>query len=90
MLAIALVVVAVGVYLPASAARGTLVLAIVVAAVIWVFGQAFGEIMTGGATDPNSGPLLALLALAYWPARAAATAPARTGPAGADEGMAAS
>jgi hypothetical protein len=24
-----------------------------------------------GATDPESGPLLALLALAYWPARPA-------------------
>jgi hypothetical protein len=84
-LAIALAVVAAGVYFPSPAARGTLVLALVVAAVFWVFGQAFGEIMTGGATDPNSAPLLALLALAYWPAyrpdRAAAPA---------DEGMAAS
>jgi len=89
-LAIALVIVAAGVYLPAPAARGTLVLAIVIAAVIWVFGEAFGVIMTGGGTDPNSGPLLALLALAYWPARAVATAPSRTAPAGAGEGMAAS
>ena len=77
-------------YLPARSARGTLVLAIVVAAVIWVFGEAFGTILTGGGTDPNSGLLLALLALAYWPVRAAVTAPARTAPAGADEGTAAS
>ncbi len=77
-LAIALVVIAVGVYLPASAAKATLVLAIVVAAVIWVFGEAFGGILTGGGTDPNSGPLLILLALTYWPLRAAVTAPART------------
>ena len=89
-LAIALVIVAVGVYLPDRYARGTLVLAIVIAAVIWVFGEAFGVIMTGGGTDPNSGPLLALLALTYWPARAVATAPSRTAPAGAGEGMAAS
>jgi hypothetical protein len=89
-LAVALVIVAVGVYLPATAARGTLVLAIVIAAVIWVFGEAFGAIMTGGGTDPNSGPLLALLALAYWPARAMTMAPARTAPAGAGEGMAVS
>jgi hypothetical protein len=41
-----------------------------VAAVIWVFGEAFGGIMAGGATDPNSGPLLVLLALTYWPTRA--------------------
>jgi hypothetical protein len=89
-LAIALVIVAAGVYLPARYARGTLVLAIVIAAVIWVFGQAFGAIMTGGGTDPNSGPLLALLALTYRPARAAAATPTRTAPAGADEGMTAS
>jgi hypothetical protein len=68
-LAIALAVIAVGVYLPPPAARATLVLAIVVAAAIWVFGEAFGTILTGGGTDPNSGPLLALLALAYWPVR---------------------
>ena len=45
-----------------------------VAAVIWVVGEAFGTILTGGGTDPNSGPLLALLALAYWPLAAATTA----------------
>ena len=27
-----------------------------------------GELFTGMATDPESGPLLALLALAFWPA----------------------
>jgi hypothetical protein len=85
-LAIALVIIAVGVYLPAPAARATLVLAIVVAAVIWVFGEAFGEILTGGATDPNSGLLLILLALTYWPARTAITAPGRAARAYADEG----
>ena len=88
-LAIALVIVAAGVYLPARYARGTLVLALVVSAVIWVFGEAFGTILTGGGTDPNSGPLLALLALTYWPARAAVTRPARTAAAIA-EGTAAS
>jgi hypothetical protein len=92
-LAIALVIIAVGVYLPARYARSTLVLAIVVAAVIWVFGEAFGTILTGGGTDPNTGPLLALLALTYWPVRAAAGVP--TGAtlariAGADEGITAS
>ena len=88
-LAIALVIVAAGVYLPARYARGTLVLALVVSAVIWVFGEAFGTILTGGGTDPNSGPLLALLALTYWPARAAVTRPAPTAAAIA-EGTAAS
>jgi hypothetical protein len=70
-LAVALVIIAVGVYLPPPAVTATLLLAIVMALVIWVFGEAFGAILAGGATDVNSGPLLALLALAYWPARAA-------------------
>jgi hypothetical protein len=68
-LAAALVLIAVGVYLPPAAAKGTLVLAIVVALAIWVFGEAFGMIMAGGATDPNSGPVFVLLALSYWPAK---------------------
>ncbi len=83
-LAAALVIIAVGVYLPAPAAKGTLILALVVAAVIWVFGEAFGTILTGGGTDPNSGLLLALLALTYWPVRTALA------PAGANEGTTAS
>ena len=68
-LAVALVLIAVGVYLPRPFAKATLVLAIVVAVVIWVVAQALGGILASGATDPNSGPLLVLLALAYWPAR---------------------
>jgi hypothetical protein len=40
-----------------------------VAIVIWVVGEGFGMILAGGATDPNSGPLLMLLALTYWPLR---------------------
>jgi hypothetical protein len=78
-LAVALVLIAVGIYLPSRAAEVTLVLAIVVALAIWVFGEAFGAIMTGGGTDPNSGPLLVLLALSYWPLKPThgLTAPAR-------------
>jgi hypothetical protein len=68
-LAVALVLIAVGVYLPRPFAKATLVLAIVVALVIWFVAQALGGILASGATDPNSGPLLVLLALAYWPAR---------------------
>ncbi len=75
-LAVALVLIAVGVYLPTRIARVTLVLAIVVAAVIWVFGEALGGILAGGATDVNSGPLLVLLAIAYWPMQPAPAAPA--------------
>jgi hypothetical protein len=75
-LAAALALIAAGAYLPARAAKATLLLAIVVAAFIWVFAQALGGILAGGATDVNSGPLLALLALAYWPRRAVTAAPA--------------
>ena len=69
-LAVALAIVAVGVFLPLPVARATLILAIVLAAVTWVVGEAFGTILTGGGTDPNSGPLLALLVLTYWPSAA--------------------
>jgi hypothetical protein len=70
-LAVALAVIAVGVYLPPPLARATLALAVVVALVIWVVAEALGGILAGGGTDPNSGPLLLLLAVAYWPLRAA-------------------
>jgi len=65
--AIVLSVVAVGVFLPAPAARVTLVLAVLVAAAIWVVGENFGTLFSRTGTDLNSGPLLALLAVAYWP-----------------------
>ena len=71
-----------------AAAGATVVLAIVVAVVIWVFGEAFGAILAGGATDPNSGLLLILLAAAYWPTRIAVTAPAAAQPVGAEEARA--
>jgi hypothetical protein len=69
-LAVALAGIAVGVYLPRPFARATLALAIVVALVIWVVAEGLGGILAGGGTDPNSGPLLVLLALAYWPLQA--------------------
>jgi hypothetical protein len=83
-LAIALVVVAVGVYLPPPAVRATLVLALALAAAIWL-AEGLGGMLTGSGTDPNSGPLLALLAIAYWPVTKAVSgqsstpAPAPTG-----------
>ncbi len=77
-LAILLAVVALSVLLPARAARAGVVLALALSVVIWVVGQALGGILSGQGTDPNSGPLLALLALAYWP-HTAARAGVRTG-----------
>jgi hypothetical protein len=87
-LAVALAVIAAGVFLPARLARATLILAFVVAAFFWVFGQAFGQILTGGATDPNSAPLLALLAVAYWPSAAAPAAAVAANQAGGTGGLA--
>jgi hypothetical protein len=73
LLAAAFAVTALGVWLPvrtvraARTARATIVLALVLAAFLWL-AQGLGGLFTGGSTDPNSGPLLVLLALAYWPA----------------------
>ena len=78
-LAVALAVVAVGPRLPLRLARAAVVLALVLAGVIWL-AEGLGGLFTGGGTDPNSGPLLALLAVAFWPA---AQNPASTAPEGA-------
>ncbi len=71
------VVAAGGVYLPVRLARTTLVLALLTALVVWVISENFGMVLAGGATDPNSGPVLVLLALAYWPASRPLVARAR-------------
>jgi hypothetical protein len=60
------VIVASGTFLPRRAARAAIVLAIAVAAALWL-AQGLGGILAGSATDPDTGPLLALLALAFWP-----------------------
>jgi hypothetical protein len=69
-LAVLLAVIAVGPFLPLPLSRAAVVLAAVLSLVIWVAGQDLGTILAGGATDPNSGLLLMLVALAYWPASA--------------------
>lgn len=46
--------------------RPALVLAVAFAAAVWVT-QDFGGILTSQGTDVNSGPLIALFAIAYWP-----------------------
>ena len=68
-LAVVCVLIAAAVLLPAAFLRVGVAAAIVVALVIWVLTQNFGMILAGGATDPNSGPLIVVLALAYWPLR---------------------
>ena len=80
-LALLLAAIACSVYLPqVRAQRAILVLAIVVAALIWVVAEALGGVFTGMGTDPNTGPLLALLVLAYWPIRSYVGPTAPTAP----------
>jgi hypothetical protein len=73
-LAVLLLVVGIGPYLPRAPANVAVVLAVIVSLVIWVVGEDIGALFTNVATDVNSGPLLVLLALAYWqPSSTAAT-----------------
>lgn len=65
---------AAGVLLPVTA-RAAVTTAALAGAVIWVAGEHFGSLLSGMATDPSSGPLLLLLALAFWPARPVPAAP---------------
>jgi hypothetical protein len=47
--------------------RVTLLVAIALAALIWIWGQALGGMLTGSATDPGAMPLYILAALMVWP-----------------------
>ena len=67
-LAVIFAVIAVAVFIPA-ASRPVLAVAIALALAIWLVGENLGDVFTGQGTDPNTGPLLVLLALAYWPRR---------------------
>ena len=69
--AVLFVVIAAGIYLPPRGARAAAALAAAVALLIWVVAENFGGILAGSGTDPNTGPVLVLLAAAYWPRRAA-------------------
>jgi hypothetical protein len=69
-LAAAFAAIGIAIFIPA-AVRPALTLSIILALASWVIGQNFGGILTGQATDPNAGPLLVLLALAFWPHPAA-------------------
>jgi hypothetical protein len=86
-LAVVLAAIAVGVFLPGPAVRVTVVLAVLVSAVIWIVGQDLGAILAGNETDVNSGPLLVLVALAYWPWRGLRPAPAAGAAEMADRGV---
>jgi hypothetical protein len=68
LIAVAFVLTGAGVLVPRTA-RAALCLGVGAALVIWAAGENFGAIFTGQATDPNTGPLLVLLAAAFWPVR---------------------
>jgi len=67
LLALLCVLAGVSVYLSAPVTRFVVVAVVVIFFIIWVAVQDLGGILAGGATDPNSGPLVILLALIYWP-----------------------
>ncbi|HSZ36115.1 MAG TPA: hypothetical protein VK773_03405, partial [Acidimicrobiales bacterium] len=51
---------------------GFLAAGAVLSLAFWVSGQGLGGIFTGSGTDPNTGPIIAVLAMAMMPARVAA------------------
>jgi hypothetical protein len=66
-LAVVFALIAISVFAGSKATQYGIVFALAIAILIWLFGENLGEIATGQATDPNSGPLLMLLAAAFWP-----------------------
>jgi hypothetical protein len=62
-----LALIGIGIFLPLRWHRLTIIAALVASALVWLIGQALGALVGGEATDPNSAPLLAIIALAYWP-----------------------
>jgi hypothetical protein len=67
-LAVVCVAIAVAVLVP-PLRRPALAVAIVFASAVWLL-EDFGAILTSQGTDVNSGPLLVLMAWAYWPVAA--------------------
>ena len=67
LLAVVFTAIALGACLPGRASRAAIVMAIAVAVALGL-AQGLGGILTGSGTDPDTGPLLVLLALAFWPA----------------------
>ncbi|MGA2519575.1 MAG: hypothetical protein ABSG81_02005 [Acidimicrobiales bacterium] len=69
LLAIVCLLAGASIYLSPQFMRLMIVVVAVVFAVIWVAVENLGGVLAGGATDPNSGPLIIFLALLYWPLR---------------------
>lgn len=69
-LVVLLAAVAAGTLSTPAVARAAVGAAVVLALVIWVVGENLGGVLSGAGTDPNTGPLLVLVALCYWPRHA--------------------
>jgi hypothetical protein len=82
-LAVVFLIITAGVFVPATI-RPALTLAVLAALAMWVAGQDLGGMLTGQGTDPGTGPLLILLAAAFWPQRQ--SSPAKRQPATAPTG----
>jgi hypothetical protein len=67
--AVILFLIALGIFLPPRWMRVAVAVAVAASAFIWVIGEAIGEPFGGQSTDPDTGPLLVLIAIAYWPTR---------------------
>ena len=62
----AMALTAAGIWVGARPRRVALVASVAFAALLWVFGQAFGMLLMAMTTDPNTAPLLVVLALYAW------------------------
>jgi hypothetical protein len=78
-LAAAFAIIAAGIY---ASARSVIIVALVMTVALWL-AQGLGGIFTGMGTDVESAPLLALIALAFWPSATATAAVAGAGAAAA-------
>jgi hypothetical protein len=61
------VVVAASVFVRPAVTQVVLAAAVVVFALVWVAVENMGGVLAGGVTDPNSGLLVVLFIVAYWP-----------------------
>ena len=63
----AMALTAAGIWVGGWPRRVALLASVAFAALLWVFGQAFGMLLMAMTTDPNTAPLLVALALYAWP-----------------------
>lgn len=63
---ILMALIAAGIWSAGRLRRPALLLSLAFSAWAWLFGQALGGIFSGMATDPNSAPLYAVVALSVW------------------------